>query len=96
MFGMESFSIETILMCFAGGLVGGALGGLFSFVICGLLVLAGCLIVLGGGSDFVLMQIGLGPVFGPHVGGFAAGVAASTYAAGVKKCHPGGDRKSVV
>ncbi len=93
---MESFSIETILMCFAGGLVGGALGGLFSFVICGLLVLAGCLIVLGGGSDFVLMQIGLGPVFGPHVGGFAAGVAASTYAAGVKKCHPGGAAKDIL
>lgn len=82
---MEPWGINTLLACFAGGIVGAALGGLFSFVLCGLLVLIGCAIVINGGSDFVLMQVGLGPVFGPHVGGFAAGVAAVTYAVGFKK-----------
>lgn len=82
---MDAWSLNTLLICFGGGILGAALGGLFAFILCGLIVLIGCLVVLGGGSDFVLMQIGLGPVFGPHVGGFASGVVAVTYAAGVKK-----------
>ena len=93
---MEPFSIQTLVMCFAGGIVGGALGGLFSFIICGLLVLAGCLVIMASGSDFILLQVGLGPVFGPHVGGFASGVAAATYAAAVKKNHPGGAAKDIL
>ncbi|GEM_PF-2806103 len=90
---MEPFSIQTLVMCFAGGIVGGALGGLFSFIICGLMVMAGCLVIMASGSDFILLQVGLGPIFGPHVGGFASGVAAATYAAAVKKNHPGGAAK---
>ncbi|CCO23396.1 hypothetical protein [Maridesulfovibrio hydrothermalis] len=93
---MDPFSPQTLVMCFAGGIVGGALGGLFSFIICGLMVMAGCLVIMASGSDFVLLQIGLGPIFGPHVGGFAAGVAASTYAAGIKKNHPGGAAKDIL
>ncbi|BCS89839.1 hypothetical protein [Pseudodesulfovibrio sediminis] len=93
---MDPFSLDTLLICFGGGIVGAAMGGLFSFVICGLLVLSGCLVVLMGGSEFLLMQVGLGPIFGPHVGGFAAGVAASTYAAGVRKNHPGGAAKDIL
>ena len=60
------------------------------------LVLGGCFVVLAGGSDFLLLQVGLGPLFGPHVGGFAAGVAACTYAAGVKKNHPTSAGKDVL
>ncbi len=82
---MDPFSTNTLLLCFGGGVMGAALGGLFSFVICGLLVLVGCAIVMCGGSEFVLLQIGLGPIWGPHVGGFTAGVVAVTYAAGIKK-----------
>ena len=41
------------------------LGGLYAFVICALLVLLGCISVLGGGSDFMLLNVGLGPIFGP-------------------------------
>ncbi|WP_031480419.1 hypothetical protein [Maridesulfovibrio frigidus] len=93
---MEPFSMNTLVMCFAGGIVGGAIGGLFSFIICGLMVMAGCLVIMASGSDFVLLQVGLGPIFGPHVGGFASGVAASTYAAAVSKNHPGGAAKDIL
>ncbi len=86
---MDPFSVDTLILCFGGGIVGAALGGLFSFILCGLIVLSGCLVVLNGGSEFLILQVGLGPVFGPHVGGFAAGVAAVTYAAGVRKSMPG-------
>jgi len=82
---MEPWGINTFLICFGGGIVGSALGGLFSFVLCGLIVLIGCAIIIGGGTDFILMQVGLGPVFGPHVGGFAAGIGAVTYAVRIKK-----------
>ena len=92
---MEAWSLTTILVCFGGGIMGPALGGLFFFVLCGLVVLAGCIFVLSGGSDFVLLQVGLGPIFGPHVGGFCSGVVAATYAAGVKKNHPGGAAKDI-
>ncbi len=82
---MDPMGINTLLICFGGGVVGAALGGLFSFALCGVAVLVGCGVIMSGGSEFVLLQIGLGPVFGPHVGGFTAGVVAVTYAAGVKK-----------
>jgi len=93
---MDPFSLDTLLLCFGGGVVGAALGGLFSFALCGVLVLAGCLVVLGGGSDFVLLQIGLGPIWGPHVGGFSAGVCAAAYAAGIRKNNPGGSGKDIL
>ena len=82
---MEPWSLNTFLICFAGGIVGTTMGGLFAFVFCGLAVLIGCAVVLCGGSDFILLNVGLGPVFGPHVGGFAAGVAAVSYAVQIKK-----------
>jgi hypothetical protein len=82
---MDPWSLNTLLICFGGGVLGAGLGGLMSFVIVGFIVLAGCVLVMATGSDFVLMQVGLGPVFGPHVGGFAAGCAAVSYAVGIKK-----------
>ena len=85
---MDPLSLNTLLLCFGGGIVGGILGGLMSFILCGLFVFAGCMIVLAGGSDFMISYIGFGPIWGPHVGGFAAGVAASTYAAGIRQNHP--------
>lgn len=93
---MDPWSVDTLLLCFGGGIVGAALGGLFSFVVCGLVVLAGCFAVLNGGSEFLLMQVGLGPLFGPHTGGFVAGVAAVAYAAGVKKNLPSGSGKDIL
>ena len=93
---MEAWSLNTLLMCFAGGIVGTALGGLFSFCMVGFIVLLGCAVVLTGGSDFILLQVGLGPIFGPHVGGFSSGVVAATYAAAVKNNHPGGAAKDIL
>lgn len=88
--------MATLLLCFCGGVISASLGAIFAFVICGFLVLGGCFVVLAGGSDFMLLQVGLGPIFGPHTGGFAAGVAACTYSAGIKKNHPTGAGKDVL
>ncbi|MEZ6852699.1 hypothetical protein [Halodesulfovibrio aestuarii] len=93
---MEPFSITTLLVCFGGGILGGALGGLLSFVLCGLFVFSGCMIALAGGGDFMLSVVGFGPIFGPHVGGFAAGVAAANYAQGIRKNHPTGGAKDII
>ncbi len=93
---MEPWSLNTLLVCFGGGILGAALGGLYAFVLCGLIVMVGCAMVLCGGSDFILLQVGLGAAFGPHVGGFSAGIVAGTYAAGIKKNHPGGAAKDIL
>jgi len=88
---MDPWSLTTFLVCFGGGILGAALGGMYAFVLCGTLVTLGCVQVLAGGSDFLLLQVGLGPIFGPHVGGFTSGVVAVTYAEGIKKNAPGGE-----
>jgi len=93
---MEAWSISTLLMAFGGGILGTAMGGLWAVIICALLILAGSIIVLAGGSDFLLMQVALGPIFGPHVGGFASGLAAAAYAAGCRKNHPTGAAKDIL
>ncbi|NVN91977.1 MAG: hypothetical protein HXX11_15435 [Desulfuromonadales bacterium] len=93
---MEPMSVNTLLLCFGGGIVGAALGGLFSFVICGLLVLAGCFAVLNGGSEFLLLQAGLGPIFGPQAGGFVAGTVAATYAVGIRRNLSSGSAKDIL
>ncbi|MCG8532931.1 MAG: hypothetical protein MI749_20070 [Desulfovibrionales bacterium] len=93
---MEPLSLTTLLICFGGGILGGALGGLLAFVFCGLFVFAGCMIALAGGGDFMLSAVGFGPIFGPHVGGFASGVAAANYAMGIRKSHPTGGAKDIL
>ncbi|MBI5444770.1 MAG: hypothetical protein HY900_26590 [Deltaproteobacteria bacterium] len=92
---MDPWNLNTLLICFGGGIVGAAFGGLFSFILCGFLILAGCGIVLAGGSDFVLLQVGLGPVFGPQIG-FCGGLAAASYAAGVRKNLVSGTGKDIL
>jgi hypothetical protein len=93
---MEAFSVNTLLFCFGGGIVGAALGGLFSFIIVGIIVLTGCLVVFSGGSDFLLLQVGLGPLFGPQAGGFVAGTVAATYAVGIRKNLSSGSAKDIL
>ncbi|MBI5014458.1 MAG: hypothetical protein HZB55_03070 [Deltaproteobacteria bacterium] len=93
---MEAWGLNTLALCFGGGILGAAMGGLWAFVLCALLVFVGCIAVLGGGSDYLLLQVGLGPAFGPHVGGFASGVAAACYAVGVRKNHPTGAAKDIL
>ncbi|MDD2338009.1 MAG: hypothetical protein PHD01_15725 [Geobacteraceae bacterium] len=93
---MEPWSATTLMFVFGGGIAGAAFGALWAIIICALIVLVGCVIVMSGGSDFMLLQVGLGPLFGPHVGGFGAGLAAAAYAAGYKKNHPGGAAKDIL
>lgn len=93
---MEPWSFTTLLVTFGGGIAGAAFGGLWAIILCGFMVLGGCIVVMAGGSDFMLLQVGLGPVFGPHVGGFASGIAAACYAVGVKKNHPSGSAKDIL
>lgn len=81
---------EIIFLSLVGGIFGASLGALWSFCLCGLLTMIGCALVLAGGSDFLLLQVGLGPMFGPQAGGFLAGVVASSYASGFRGTHPGG------
>lgn len=92
---MEPYSLNTILMVFGGGIVGTALGGLWAVVFCALFGLIGIGVILSGGTDFVLSQIAFGPIFGPHVGGFGAGLAAATYAVW-RKNHPSGAAKDIL
>jgi hypothetical protein len=84
------------MFVFGGGIAGAAFGALWAVILCALIILVGCAIVLAGGSDFVLLQIGLGPIYGPHVGGFGAGLVAAAYAAGYKKNHPSGSAKDIL
>lgn len=93
---MEPWSLNTLLLVFGGGIVGAAFGGLWSVIVCALLILVGSAIVLAGGSDFLLMQVAIGPIFGPHVGGFAVGLGCAAYAQGVAKNHPGGSAKDIL
>ena len=63
----------------AGGAFGAAIGALPAFVFTGFLVIAG----VWGGPDAaqgVGVDVGFGPVFGPHIS-FAGGAAAAAYAA---------------
>lgn len=71
---MDLFSI---LVAFGGGVFGAAIGALNAFIIVGFLVIAAVAAQTGSGD---LLAFPFGPAFGPHVGGFAAGVAAAAYA----------------
>ena len=92
---MEPWSVTTLLICFGGGIMGAALGALFSFIASGIIIFVGCAVVLAGGSNFILMQVGLGPVFGPQIE-FCAALVAVTYAVGVKKNFTPGTAKDIL
>lgn len=74
---MNSFDI---LVAFGGGVFGAAVGALAAFEFVGILVIVMAIvqIITGAPSEFILFPFGF---FGPHTGGFAAGVAATAYAA---------------
>lgn len=93
---MGIWSINTFLIAFLGGVVGTALGTLWAVILCALLVLVGIGVVMAGGSDFILNQLALGPMFAPHLGGFAVPIIASAYAAAIWKNHPTGNGKDIV
>jgi hypothetical protein len=82
------FSLINFIIAFGGGIFGAALGAVPAFAFVGVLVLVGVAIqAAGGGGDFT-GAVAFG-YFGPHVGGFAAGVAAAGYAASRGKLDSG-------
>lgn len=78
-----------LLVAFGGGIFGAAIGALPAFSFVGILTMLGVAIQLAvapEASDFFGVPFG---VFGPHVGGFASGVAAAAYAAKKGKLDTG-------
>lgn len=76
---MTGFRLLPLLVSFAGGMFGAALGGLNAFILCGLAAVIGSAVVLGGGGDAFNLAVTWGPFLGPHVA-FAGGVAAAAFA----------------
>lgn len=92
---MDPLSLNTLLMVFGGGVIGAALGGLWAIIICAIFALLGIVLLMAGGSDFLLLGVAFGPIFGPHVGGFGAGLVAGSYAVWRGK-HPSGAAKDIL
>jgi hypothetical protein len=85
--------LVLVVVAFAGGAFGAAVGGLEAFSVAGLLVVVGEAVNLASesvpdpsgvtaalGSSGLTATLGLGPLFGPHVA-FAGGAAAAAFAA---------------
>lgn len=87
------FDLEMLILSFAGGMFGAAIGGLPSFVLCGLTAVIGLAVVWATGEGTFVGSIAWGPLLGPNVA-FAGGVAAAAYA-GKKGILKGGGRDIV-
>lgn len=77
--------VEMLLVAFAGGVLGAALGALPAFTIAGLFIIISEAASLAGWEPTVLEvtlteTFGLDPLLGPHVA-FAGGIAAAAFAA---------------
>ena len=83
------FDLEMLILSFAGGMFGAAVGGLPSFVLCGVMATIGLGIFWATGQDTFLNVTAWGPLFGPHIA-FAGGVGAAAYAAKVGKLKSSG------
>lgn len=80
--------LVSLVVAFGGGLFGAAIGALGAFVMLGFLIMLGVAAQATGGD---LIGISLGAAFGPHVGGFASGIAAAAYAGHKGKIDSGRD-----
>lgn len=83
------FSLEMLILSFGGGVFGAAIGGLPSFVLCGVCATIGLAVFWATGEDTFLNLTAWGPLLGPHIA-FAGGVAAAAYAAKAGKLKSGG------
>jgi hypothetical protein len=82
--------ITTLFLATLAGAFGASLGALFSFVMVGFLVIGGVAVAAAGGGDAWLGAVPFG-IFGPHVAGFASGVAGAAWAARRGKHETGRD-----
>jgi len=87
------FDLEMLILSFAGGMFGAAIGGLPSFVLCGVAAVVGLAVFWATGEDTFVNLVAWGPLLGPHIA-FAGGVGAAAYAA--KKGKLEGSGKDIV
>ena len=84
-------TVFGLLAAFGGGIFGAALGGLAAFTFVGFLVMIGVAVQISmAPAEIAFYGLPFG-MFGPHVGGFASGVAAAAYAASRGKLASGRD-----
>ncbi|MCG8571731.1 MAG: permease [Spirochaetes bacterium] len=88
------FSLTGFLLAFASGVFGAAIGAQTAFIFVGFLVIAGVAINVATGNGDFTSTVAFG-AWGPHVGGFAAGVAATAFAAKRNKLGEGESGRSV-
>lgn len=82
------FSFFDLLLSFAGGIFGAAIGALPVWILCGLAVLIGAALNSASGFDTFTNVVGWGHFIGPHTA-FVGGTAGAAYAARVKKLESG-------
>jgi hypothetical protein len=82
--------ILALFLAMVAGAFGAAIGGLFAFVIVGILVMVGVGLAVAGGGDVWMGAVPFG-IFGPHVAGFASGVAGAAWLARSGKMESGRD-----
>lgn len=77
----DLWAVEMLIAAAAGGALGAALGALPAFIFCGFMVIGGQVAeYLDPNSAAVTSAVAFGPVFSPAIS-FAAGAAATAYAA---------------
>ncbi len=74
------FDWMILLVAFAGGMFGAAVGAIPAFILTGLAAAVGAAIAIITGDGTLVGAIAFGPFLGPHVS-FAGGVAAAAFAA---------------
>ncbi len=84
------FDIIELLVAFAAGIFGAAIGALPVWILCGLAVLIGATINMATGQGDFTNLVAWGAFLGPHTS-FAGGSAAAAYAAKHKKLDNGRD-----
>lgn len=78
-----------LVAAFGGGAFGASIGALSSFIMTGIIAIAGAIASMAGAADLAVGGIAFGSFFGPHVA-FGGGVAAAAFAANKKKAIEGG------
>ena len=82
-------SYLAIIASFGAGVFGAAMGGVATFVMVGLIAIAGSIAAMAGGTDIATATMAFGTVFGPHIS-FTGAVAAAAYAGRKKYLKSGG------
>ena len=81
--------VTMLMVCFAGGMFGAAIGGLPSFVTCGVGAVVGLGVLVASGDGTFVNAVAWGPLLSPGVA-FVGGVAAAAYAGKAGKLEGGG------